>query len=80
MRRTESWMIPGTDDRLERPSLAVALKARWKARNGPPTEDDAPPVTTFGGHKAALVPGQLDIDGRVHVPAERSSTMRRDAR
>lgn len=79
MTRHEAWSIPGGDARQERPSLMLALRARWLARRGRPTEEDVPPISTFPGRKATIVPGQMDIDGRVHVPQVRSRMMRRDA-
>lgn len=80
MRHPGGWYIPGSDDRPERPSLLLALKARFGARTGRPTEEDVPPISTFPGRKATIVAGQIDLDGRVHVPQVRSRMMRRDAR
>jgi hypothetical protein len=37
---------------------------RRRARKGPPTEADRPPVVVADGPKRKPLPGQLDFDGR----------------
>lgn len=53
-------------------SLLEATRAIRDCRTGPPGEHDLPPAGTFPGPEPKLVSGQIDLDGRVHVPHERA--------
>ena len=53
------------------PANAAAVRA-LSARTGPPTEDDALPVSTFPGRKARELPGQMKIDEVIVEPREPS--------
>lgn len=55
--------------RPDNPALAEAVRALRKQRKGPATPADIPPPSTFkGGRRVKLIPGQLDLDGREHLP------------
>jgi hypothetical protein len=45
------------------PSFLQAVRLT-RARPGPPSENDLPPVQPFPGPRAAILPGQLTLDGR----------------
>jgi hypothetical protein len=51
------------DGRRDSTPATRASRALARARRGPPTEADRPPVSVLDDSKPAHVPGQLDIFG-----------------
>lgn len=73
-------LIPASVKRPERGGMRSAIANLWHARSGRPTEADVPPLSTFPGRKVQPIPGQLDLDGRVHRPDTAPRMLGRNAR